>query len=122
MSEEFGFAAAAEELVPLAKGIEPDGMMQVLTACESEMPAAVSAMAAAFAAFAEQCDDEWPLEKDVANAIMEVHDLLKKAEAVAEEIGSVFRSAHEQDIARHEEPRNGSEAERKWNVGEGDAA
>ncbi|WP_277347400.1 hypothetical protein [Streptomyces sp. JB150] len=38
------------------------------------------------------------------------------AVAVAEDMGPLFRQAHAQDIARHEDPRNGHEAEKGWNV------
>ncbi|MEU9291969.1 hypothetical protein AB0D57_47175 [Streptomyces sp. NPDC048275] len=75
-----------------------------------------AASSAGQAARAERADSEFPLEKEVADGFNDIFGALNSAVAVAEDMGPLFRQAHEHDIARHEDPRNGPEAEKGWNV------
>ncbi|WP_328481989.1 hypothetical protein OHS71_27420 [Streptomyces sp. NBC_00377] len=89
--------------------------MEILAIVES-LPAALTSVANVMKILAERSDSEFPLEKEVADGFNDIFGALMSAVAVAEDMGPLFRQAHEQDIARHEDPRNGPEAEKGWNV------
>ncbi|MZE78514.1 hypothetical protein GTY57_16325 [Streptomyces sp. SID5475] len=109
----FLFHEAAAEMEAAAQSYDPDGMMHVLATCEG-MPYAVQSFANTFRILAERSDDEFPLEKEVGAALNEVYALLMQAVDAAAEVVTVFRNVHDQDIARHEDPRNN--AEDKWDT------
>ncbi|WP_051857237.1 hypothetical protein [Streptomyces sp. NRRL S-1868] len=100
----FHFEETAAEMEEAALKFEPDGMMQVLAACEG-VPEALTHVANTFKHLAERSDAEFPLEKEVGESLSDVYDLLTKAATASEEIGKTFRRVHEQDIGRHEDPR-----------------
>ncbi|MFE6745842.1 hypothetical protein ACFVGM_08325 [Kitasatospora purpeofusca] len=108
----FSFAEVAAEMEALANTFDPDGMMQVLAMCE-EIPDALQSIANVFKILAEKADAEFPLEAPIAEALTEVYSHIQLAVQTAGEIGQVFRRLHEQDIRRHEDPRNG---EQKWDT------
>ncbi|MFE6868534.1 hypothetical protein ACFVFS_18450 [Kitasatospora sp. NPDC057692] len=108
----FSFAEVAAEMEALANTFDPDGMMQVLAMCE-EIPDALQSIANVFKILAEKADAEFPLEAPIAEALTEVYSHIQLAVQTAGEIGEVFRRLHEQDIRRHEDPRNGEE---KWDT------
>lgn len=114
MADESGFVfnEAASEMETAAQSFDPDGMMHVLAAIES-MPDGLASVAGTFKTLAERSDAEFPLAKEVGEALNEVYGLLMQAVEAAGEIGKIMRTLHEQDIARHEEPRNGEE---KWDT------
>ncbi|WP_345698382.1 hypothetical protein [Kitasatospora terrestris] len=109
----FSFSDTASEMYSAAMNYDPDGMMQVLAAIES-MPEGLESIANTFRVLAERSDSEFPLDKNVGEALNEVYTLLMQAMSAAEEVGKAFRSSHESDIARHEDPRTGEE---KWDIG-----
>ncbi|MFG2823086.1 hypothetical protein ACGFX4_27090 [Kitasatospora sp. NPDC048365] len=109
----FSFSDTASEMYSAAMNYDPDGMMQVLAAIES-MPEGLESIANTFRVLAERSDSEFPLDKNVGEALNEVYTLLMQAMSAAEEVGKAFRGAHESDIARHEDPRTGEE---KWDIG-----
>ncbi|WP_254711250.1 hypothetical protein [Streptomyces lunaelactis] len=111
----FNFEEQATEMQAAAMLYEPDGCMEILAMVES-LPEALKMIAHVMQILAERSDTEFPLEKEVANGFNDIYDLLAKAAAGAEELPAIFRRVHEQDIARHEDPRNGPEAEKGWNV------
>ncbi|WP_235215431.1 hypothetical protein [Phaeacidiphilus oryzae] len=111
----FLFDEAASEMEAAAQSFDPDGMMHVLSTCES-FPDALNSVANTFRILAERADAEFPLEKEVAEALNDVFVQLLRAVDASGEVAKVFRDVHEQDIARHEDPRNGIEAERKWDT------
>jgi hypothetical protein len=80
------------------------------------LPAALTSVANVMKTLAERADSEFPLEKQIADAFNDIFGALMSAVAVAEDMGPLFRQAHEHDIARHEDPRNGHDAEKGWNV------
>jgi len=108
----FSFSEVASEMYGAAMNYDPDGMMQVLAAIES-MPEGLESIANTFRVLAERSDDEFPLDKTVGESLNEVYTLLMQAVSAAEEVGKAFRTSHEGDIARHEDPRNGEE---KWDI------
>ncbi|GAA3828939.1 hypothetical protein ACFQ0G_22790 [Streptomyces chiangmaiensis] len=92
-----------------------DDAMEILAMVEG-LPAALTSVANVMKILAERSDSEFPLEKEVADGFNDIFGALMSAVAVAEDMGPLFRQVHEQDIARHEDPRNGHEAEKGWNV------
>ncbi|MFB9390203.1 hypothetical protein ACFPM3_11310 [Streptomyces coeruleoprunus] len=111
----FRFEEAAAEMEAAAQSYEPDGCMEILAMVEG-LPAALTSIANVMKILAERADAEFPLEKEVAGAFSDIYSALLVAVGSAEEMGPLFRLVHHQDIARHEEPRNGTEAEKGWNV------
>ncbi|GGZ24223.1 hypothetical protein [Streptomyces poonensis] len=111
----FRFEEAAAEMEQAASQYDPENAMEILAMVEG-LPAALTSVANVMKILAERSDSEFPLEKEVADGFNDIFGALMSAVAVAEDMGPLFRQAHEQDIARHEDPRNGTEAEKGWNV------
>ncbi|MFJ9117428.1 hypothetical protein ACIRJO_17935 [Streptomyces sp. NPDC102394] len=111
----FQFEEHAAEMEQAAQAYDPEDAMEILAMVEG-LPAALTSVANVMKTLAERADSEFPLEKEVADGFNDIFGALMSAVAVAEDMGPLFRQAHEQDIARHEDPRNGPEAEKGWNV------
>ncbi|MFD3944072.1 hypothetical protein [Streptomyces sp. NPDC058579] len=111
----FRFEEYAAEMEAAANSYEPENAMEILAMVEG-LPAALTSVANVMRILAERADSEFPLEKEVADGFNDIYGALMSAVGVAEDMGPLFRVAHEQDIARHEDPRNGTEAEKGWNV------
>ncbi|MFD5267257.1 hypothetical protein [Streptomyces sp. NPDC058335] len=111
----FKFEDHATDMQAAALLYEPDGCMEILAMVEG-LPEALRMVAHVMQILAERSDSEFPLEKEVAGGFNDIHELLRKAAEGAEELPAIFRRVHAQDIARHEDPRNGTEAEKGWNV------
>ncbi|MPY63784.1 hypothetical protein FNH08_43485 [Streptomyces spongiae] len=111
----FKFEEAAADMENAARSYEPDGNMEVLTMIDN-LPLALQCVANTFRILAERSDEEFAFEKDVANGFDDIHRTLLNGVDAAETLVPLFRQVHEQDIARHEDPRNGTEAEKGWNV------
>ncbi|PKW05581.1 hypothetical protein SAMN05428944_7393 [Streptomyces sp. 1222.5] len=111
----FQFEEAAAEMEQAANAYEPENAMEILAMVEG-LPAALTSVANVMKILAERSDSEFPLEKEVADGFTDIFGALMSAVAVAEDMGPLFRQVHAQDIARHEDPRNGHDAEKGWNV------
>jgi hypothetical protein len=111
----FKFEEYAAEMETAAQQYAPDDAMEILAMVDG-LPAALASVANVMRILAERADGEFPLEKEVADGFNDIFGAVSSAVAVAEDMGPLFRQAHEQDIARHEDPRNGPEAEKGWNV------
>ncbi|WP_329291360.1 hypothetical protein [Streptomyces pseudovenezuelae] len=111
----FKFEEAAAEMENAARTYDPDGNMEVLTMIDN-LPTALLSIANTFRILAERSDEEFAFEKDVAAGFDDIHRTLLNAVDAGETLVPLFRDAHAQDIARHEDPRNGTEAEKGWNV------
>ncbi|WP_239064978.1 hypothetical protein [Streptomyces sp. S4.7] len=111
----FRFEEAASEMENAARSYAPDDAMEILAMVEN-LPEALTCVANTFRILAERSDSEFPLEKTVADGFDDLFQVLMHAVSTAGDLGPLFRQAHEQDIARHEDPRNGPEAEKGWNV------
>ncbi|WP_406327004.1 hypothetical protein OG784_30075 [Streptomyces sp. NBC_01617] len=111
----FRFEEYAAEMESAAGQYDPENAMEILAMVEG-LPAALTCVANVMKVLAERADSEFPLEKDVADGFNDIFGAVMSAVAVAEDMGPLFRQSHEQDIARHEDPRNGPEAEKGWNV------
>ncbi|MFE7388029.1 hypothetical protein [Streptomyces sp. NPDC057582] len=111
----FRFEEYAAEMESAAGQYDPENAMEILAMVEG-LPAALTSVANVMRVLAERADSEFPLEKDVADGFNDIFGAVMSAVAVAEDMGPLFRQSHEQDIARHEDPRNGPDAEKGWNV------
>ncbi|MEU5973662.1 hypothetical protein [Streptomyces sp. NPDC047315] len=111
----FKFEEAAAEMESAARRYEPDGNMEVLAMIDN-LPTALLSIANTFRVLAERSDQEFAFEKDVAAGFDDIHRTLLNAVDDAETLVPLFRNVHAQDIARHEDPRNGTAAEKGWNV------
>ncbi|MFJ1698962.1 hypothetical protein ACIOHC_28185 [Streptomyces sp. NPDC088252] len=111
----FRFEEAAAEMENAARTYEPENSMEILSMVEN-LPDALTSVANTFRILAERSDSEFPLEKDIAGAFDEIYGALMRAVDASGDLGELFRLVHEHDIARHEDPRNGPEAEKGWNV------
>ncbi|MFJ8350487.1 hypothetical protein ACIQ9J_29805 [Streptomyces sp. NPDC094153] len=111
----FRFEEVAAEMEQAANQYDPENAMEILAMVEG-LPAALTSVANVMKILAERSDSEFPLEKEIADGFNDIFGALMSAVAVAEDMGPLFRQAHAQDIARHEDPRNGHEAEKGWNV------
>ncbi|MET9320842.1 hypothetical protein ABZX75_11750 [Streptomyces sp. NPDC003038] len=111
----FRFEELAAEMEQAAQSYEPESAMEILAMIEG-LPQALASIANIMQILAERSDSEFPLEKEVAGGFNDIYGAINSATAVAEDLGAVFRQAHEADIARHEDPRNGPDAEKGWNV------
>ncbi|NYV74856.1 hypothetical protein HW445_11115 [Streptomyces sp. UH6] len=111
----FRFEEAAAEMEQAANTYDPENAMEILAMVEG-LPAALTSVANVMKILAERSDSEFPLEKEVADCFNDIFGALMSAVAVAEDMGPLFRQVHAQDIARHEDPRNGPDAEKGWNV------
>ncbi|MFJ3962043.1 hypothetical protein [Streptomyces sp. NPDC090036] len=111
----FRFEEYAAEMEQAAQSYDPDGAMEILAMIEG-LPQALASVANVMQILGERSDSEFPLEKAVAETFRDCFGAVMAAVSVAEEMGPIFRQQHEQDIARHEDPRNGTDAEKGWNV------
>ncbi|MGW2677162.1 hypothetical protein [Streptomyces sp. NPDC001436] len=111
----FRFDELAAEMEQLAQSYEPESAMEILDMVES-LPDALGSIANIMRILAERSDAEFPLEKAVADGFSDIYGTVNAAVAVAEDLALAFHQAHEADIARHLDPRNGPDAERGWNV------
>ncbi|MFD3544458.1 hypothetical protein ACFWUW_02370 [Streptomyces sp. NPDC058655] len=111
----FRFEELAAEMEQAAQSYEPENCMEILAMLEG-LPEALQAIANILRILAERSDSEFPLEKVVADMLSDLYGVFANSVDFSEELGPTFRMAHEADIARHEDPRNGHEAEKGWNV------
>ncbi|WP_329387391.1 hypothetical protein OG625_30460 [Streptomyces sp. NBC_01351] len=111
----FRFEEYAAEMEAAAQGYEPDNAMEILAMVEG-LPHALGSVANVMKILGERSDAEFPLDKAVAETFRDCFGAVMASVSVAEEMGPIFRRVHEQDIARHEDPRNGYDAEKGWNV------
>lgn len=111
----FKFEEAAAEMENAARTYEPENSMEILSMVEN-LPDALTSVANTFRILAERSDSEFPLEKDIAAAFDEIYGALLRAVDASADLGELFHQVHEHDISRHEDPRNGPEAEKGWNV------
>ncbi|WP_406508417.1 hypothetical protein [Streptomyces sp. NBC_00212] len=111
----FKFEEAASEMQNAAATYDPDSNMEVVDMIDN-LPSALECVAKTFLILAERSDREFAFEKEVADGFDDIYKSLLSAVDAAVDLGPRFREIHEGDIARHEDPRNGSDAEKKWNV------
>ncbi|MFD8517650.1 hypothetical protein ACFV27_42880 [Streptomyces antimycoticus] len=104
----FLFNESASEMEAAAKNYDPDGMMHVHDTIKG-FPEALESVAKTFAILAQKADEEFPLEPEVGTSLDAIYEALQLAIGEAEDAFDTFRTVHEQDIRRHEDPRNNAE-------------
>lgn len=109
------FALACSEVEQTYTRYEPESMAEVAAEYEG-IPTGLENIAAAVSFLAVKSAEEYPVEKPVAETVTEVHHLLMRAASTGQELFPLFRRLHALDIRRHEAPRNGPDAESKWDV------
>lgn len=112
----FLFDSSASEMEEAANAYDPSGAMHVVNTLLG-MPAALTSISNTFKILAEKSDEDFPLEKEVAEALEEVYKHLKRSVDAAEEVAEVVERVHEHDIRRHKEPRKG---EPMWDTSNND--
>ncbi|MFC8227642.1 hypothetical protein [Streptomyces sp. NPDC057287] len=109
------FVAVAQDVAHVYSRYEPGHMNQVAAEYEG-VPAGIENVAAAINLLQVRSNDRYPVDKQIVDAIADVHQLLMAAASAAQELMPNFRRLHAPDISRHEAPRNGEEAEGMWDV------
>lgn len=111
----FRFEELAAEMEEAARTYEPENCMEILAMLEGA-PEFLRAVANILQILAERSDSEFPFEKVIADMLGDLYGVFINAVSFSEELGPAFREVHAADIARFEDPRNGYEAEKGWNV------
>lgn len=109
------FVAPAMEAARAAAHYQPQGMLQVgqdFGALEE----ALRLYAEAMKITVENADATQPLHPNIIEIMRQIHSLQLKAAELATELTPAFRSLHNVDIARLENPRKGVQGERMWDV------
>ncbi|MFF0338084.1 hypothetical protein ACFYUM_36520 [Streptomyces fimicarius] len=109
------FVQATQDVAHVYARYEPGHMNQV-AAEYGGVPAGIENVAAAINLLQVRSNEVYPVDKAIVEAIADVHHLLMAAASAAQELMPNFRRLHAQDIARHEDPRNGEQGEAMWDV------
>ncbi|MFF8995749.1 hypothetical protein ACF09H_38625 [Streptomyces sp. NPDC014983] len=109
------FVAVTQDIAHVYARYEPGHMSQVAAEFEG-IPAGIENVAAAVEQLQVRSNDKYPVDKAIVDALTDVHTLLLQAASAAQDLMPNFRRLHAPDIARHEAPRNGVEAEGMWDV------
>ncbi|MFJ8440102.1 hypothetical protein [Kitasatospora griseola] len=111
----FSLTSAADVLLQAATTFDPETMIE-FGAFADELPVAYTTLQEVLRVLAEKAAEQLPLEPVVVEEISQGYQAMGRVVQALEEVGPTFRQAHSDDLERHESPRNGIEAERKWNV------
>ncbi|CAN3980469.1 hypothetical protein [Kitasatospora purpeofusca] len=111
----FSLSSAADVLLQAATTFDPETMLEFL-ALADDLPVAFGTIQDVLRVLTEKGAEQLPLDPVVPEEIAEGYRAMGKVVQALEEVGATFRRAHAEDLERHENPRNGLEAERKWNV------
>ncbi|MFD9692530.1 hypothetical protein ACFWXO_42995 [Kitasatospora sp. NPDC059088] len=111
----FSLTSAADVLLQAATTFDPENMVQ-FGAFADELPIAYGTIQEVLRVLTEKGIEQLPLDKVVVEEIAQGYRAMGNVVNALQEVGPTFRKAHAEDLERHENPRNGLEAERKWNV------
>ncbi|MFJ5883256.1 hypothetical protein [Kitasatospora cineracea] len=111
----FSLTSAADVLLQAATTFDPETMIE-FGAFADELPVAYTTLQEVLRVLAEKAAEQLPLEPAVVEEISQGYQAMGRVVQALEEVAPTFRQAHADDLERHESPRNGIEAERKWNV------
>lgn len=109
------FTAPAMEMARAAASYDPKGMLQV-GADFIGLQEALKLVAESMKITVENADAKQPLHPQIVDLMRQIHGLQLKAAELAGELQPAFKSLHQVDIARLENPRKGAEGERMWDV------
>ncbi|GAA3019351.1 hypothetical protein GCM10010519_55930 [Streptomyces lactacystinicus] len=111
----FSLTSAADVLLQAATTFDPETMVE-FGAFADELPTAYGTLQEVLRVLAEKAAEQLPLNPVVVEEISQGYQAMGRVVTALEEVAPTFRQAHADDLERHENPRNGLEAERKWNV------
>lgn len=106
---------AMEAAVTAAAGFDPE-RMEEFQALIDDLPVAAQQFGDMVRTLAEMSAERLPVERVVVDAIADGYRAMGHVVEVLGDVGVIYRRAHAEDIERVDSPRNGVEAERKWNV------
>ncbi|MFJ9605450.1 hypothetical protein ACIRS1_03740 [Kitasatospora sp. NPDC101176] len=111
----FNLTSAADVLLQAATTFDPETMIE-FGAFADDLPIAYATIQEVLRVLAELAAERLPLDPAVVEEISQGYQAMGRVVHALEEVAPTFRQAHAEDLERHENPRNGLEAERKWNV------
>ncbi|MFE1358376.1 hypothetical protein [Streptomyces harbinensis] len=106
---------AADVMLQAAKTFDPEQMVEFQTLIE-DLPDAMRTVQETIRVLAELSDEKLPVNRKVVEEIGESYRVMNRVIDALEEVPVVYKRVHAEDIERVDNPRNGVEAERKWNV------
>ncbi|MEV7182067.1 hypothetical protein [Kitasatospora sp. NPDC093679] len=111
----FSLSSAADVMLQAASTFDPEHMTEFGVLAD-DLPVAFATLQEVLRVLAEQGRESLPLDPIVSEEIAQGYQAMGRVIQVLENVAPVFRQAHADDLERNENPRNGLEAERKWNV------
>ncbi|MFF2662462.1 hypothetical protein ACFVUH_34505 [Kitasatospora sp. NPDC058032] len=111
----FNLTSAADVLLQAATTFDPETMIEFGTFAD-DLPTAFTTLQDVLRVLAEQAAERLPLDPTVVEEIGTAYRAMGAVVNALGEVAPTFRKAHAEDLERHENPRNGLDAERKWNV------
>jgi hypothetical protein len=106
------FVQSSAEMMGAATVYAPEGMMQVGNDL-SQIPEALKNVAEALRIMTQRSNDEDPISPAIITKMGEIYKGLAALAASAEDLGPMFKTLHNVDIQRIEQPRRN---EHKWDV------
>ncbi|WP_033820908.1 hypothetical protein [Kitasatospora sp. MBT63] len=111
----FSLSSAADVMLQAASTFDPEHMTEFGTLAD-DLPVAFATIQEVLRVLAEKGAEQLPLDQAVSEEIAVGYQAMGRVVQALENVAPVFRQAHAEDLERVENPRNGLEAERKWNV------
>ncbi|MFE2129831.1 hypothetical protein [Streptomyces amritsarensis] len=106
---------AAEVMLQAASTFDPEYMAEFQDLID-DLPEAMSTVQETLRVLAELSQEKLPVDPLVVEEIGEGYRAMSKVVSALDEVGTVYRRVHAEDIERIENPRNGIDGERRWNV------
>ncbi|MEV6669939.1 hypothetical protein [Streptomyces sp. NPDC051162] len=106
---------SAEVMLQAASTFDPEHMTEFQHLID-DLPEAMGMVQETLRVLAELADEKLPVNTAVTEEIGEGYRAMNKVVSALEEVGFVYRRVHADDIERIENPRNGIDGERRWNV------
>ncbi|WP_159050827.1 hypothetical protein [Streptomyces sp. IMTB 1903] len=106
---------AAEVMLQAASTFDPEYMAEFQDLID-DLPEAMSTVQETLRVLAELSQEKLPVDPLVVEEIGEGYRAMSKVVSALDEVGTVYRRVHADDIERIENPRNGIDGERRWNV------
>ncbi|MCU7822200.1 hypothetical protein [Kitasatospora sp. DSM 101779] len=111
----FSLSSAADVMLQAASTFDPEHMTEFGVLAD-DLPVAFATIQEVLRVLAEQGRESLPLDPVVSEEIAQGYQAMGRVVSALENVAPVFRQAHADDLERNENPRNGLDAERKWNV------
>ncbi|MFJ1707856.1 hypothetical protein [Kitasatospora sp. NPDC088346] len=111
----FSLSSAADVMLQAASTFDPEHMTE-FEQLVNDLPGAFLTIQDVLRVLAELSAERLPVDPAVVEEIGEGYRAMGKVVAALEEVPVIYRRVHEADIERIENPRNGVDGERRWNV------